>query len=95
MSLFSHNCSFGLFNYILDPALENIGRVVMKTRLKVKEAVKSIPQERIAKSQQRAGSLLGKVQDMSERATFRVRSATVTTSKPVLHESPKHVRSKN
>lgn len=72
--------------------MENLGRVVMKTRLKVKEAVKSLPQERIAKSQQRASSLLGKVQDLGERASFRVRSATVTTSKPILHESPQHVR---
>jgi len=51
-------------------AVERIGKVVETTRRKVSDA-RGFAQEGVARTQQ---TILGKVQDLSEKATFRMRS---------------------
>ena len=51
-------------------AVERIGKVVETTRRKVSDA-RGLAQEGVARTQQ---TILGKVQDLSEKATFRMRS---------------------
>jgi vacuolar-type H+-ATPase subunit H len=53
-------------------AVERIGKVVETTRRKVSDA-RGLAQESVARTQQTATTILGKVQDLGEKATFRMR----------------------
>ena len=61
--------------YLPEPAgnaVERLGKVVETTRRRVSDA-KGLAQEHVARTQQTATTILGKVHDLGEKATFRMR----------------------
>jgi hypothetical protein len=62
-------------NYLPEPAgnaVERLGKVVETTRRRVSDA-KGMAQEGVTRTQQKATSIMEKVQDLSGKATFRMR----------------------
>ena len=61
--------------YLPEPAgnaVDRLEKVVETTRRRVSDA-KGLAQEQVARTQQTANTILGRVQDLGEKATFRIR----------------------